>query len=366
MSFLAALAPILAGAAPEIVAGGATLLGGLMSNRSASQTNRKDRQFSKEMYYRQLRDARRQYALQRGHSLQDYQTQRRDAIADYDRARGHQRADYAWQQNYDQSKYRERAWFDRDMARRNARDSYQWMVEGAQKAGLNPLTVMGVPPVSNATGASQMGGGSGLGTSQPAYGGISATSGSNPDFQMHRSSVTEGNLGEIIADAVKAYAAGIEDPIERESRERQNELTEARIKQINNEILRTGQQTGVPSMRSTETNVAEDPSDAAVETPSGVEYPGKEDPKVSSIEEVVGHNLSEGTVDQMLAGWIVANDPILKYNTKMLQKLIPGFKKHLEKAKKLAREFEERNRNKAFSTISQPIDPAAIRHKGNY
>ena len=111
-------------------------------------------------------------------------------------------------------------------------DQFEWLVEGAQKAGYNPLTVLG----RQGTFSGGYGAGAGGASAMPEA--------ANPL-----------TTGQIFANAAKTYAENIPvvDPIEQETRRLNNELTQARINQINSEQLRLGQ--SVPQVRRTASQV---------------------------------------------------------------------------------------------------------------
>lgn len=107
-------------------------------------------------------------------------------------------------------------------------NQFGWLVEGAQKAGFNPLTVLG-------QGQTFSGGG---GMSGP---------GSYPLGPQNEAPRYDANISPELV-AIGEYM----DPIERANRRLENELLEARIKQINNEETRLGQ---MPQVRRTSSPV---------------------------------------------------------------------------------------------------------------
>jgi hypothetical protein len=230
------MGPLTAG----IMAGG-SLLAGLMQSRSVSQSNRKDREFSKLMYRKQLRDSLAQYARERQHGREDYVWQtnldRKNAWSDYTKSALYDQGIRRQDLNYEIQAQHE-------ASKALTQDQFQWMVEGAQKAGINPLTAMGVGPVQS--GSAMASGNAALSTPGAA---LSQPGAYMPTFQ-YNSSAPEPGIGGALGDAVQTFAGLYEDPITREGRQLQNDLTQKRIQSLNNEALRFGQ--SVPQMRSTE------------------------------------------------------------------------------------------------------------------
>lgn len=110
-------------------------------------------------------------------------------------------------------------------------NQFRWLVEGAQKAGFNPLTVLGAGGARTSPG--------------PA---ISTPLGQQPGAAGFRRENSIGKIATAAGAIVDAF-----DPIERESRRLENELAQARLNQINSEQTRLGQ--GVPQVRRTESPV---------------------------------------------------------------------------------------------------------------
>lgn len=106
------------------------------------------------------------------------------------------------------------------------RNQFGWLVEGAQKAGFNPLTALGT--------ASTHGGGS-------AGGGMTPLAAHVP---------SPVDMGQAIGD-LGSFMSSL-DPIERERRELENELARRRIEQIDSEQTRLGQ---MPEVRRTASEV---------------------------------------------------------------------------------------------------------------
>lgn len=123
---------------------------------------------------------------------------------------------------------------DRAQMRQMYRNQFQWLVDGAQAAGYNPLTVLGRASTFQ---------GPALG--QPGI----------PPLASSPTPTTREKSGGRIGDALAGVGAAISsmDPIHRESLRLQNELTEARINQINSEQLRLGQ--SVPQVQRTSSQV---------------------------------------------------------------------------------------------------------------
>lgn len=121
--------------------------------------------------------------------------------------------------------------------RRQYRDQFKWLVEGAEKAGYNPLTVLGNQSYNAATPVAS-----------PLAQGIDAPEGWGPKV----SRAAEAGF------AAYRDAQDRLDPIEQERRRLENDLTEARIEHLRNEQLRAGQ---VQSVRSSAENIRGDEVD---------------------------------------------------------------------------------------------------------
>jgi len=124
------------------------------------------------------------------------------------------------------------------LMRRTEEKKYKWIVEGAQRAGFNPLTAL------------RAGGG-----------------------QMTQGLQTPLSTGAVIGNALNAGIqtglntwANRPDPIEQESRVLDNELKKQRLKQIQNEEARFGQ---VPAVRTTSSQTrvnGRNPATATIQT----------------------------------------------------------------------------------------------------
>lgn len=132
------------------------------------------------------------------------------------------------------------------------RNQFGWLVEGAQKAGFNPLTALG---------------------QASTHGGGAAPAGQTPLTNHVPDPV---NKGAVIGDAV-GKMIGSMDPIEQERRVLENELMEKRIAQIDNEEKRLGQ---VPELRQTAGEVRRNGTPIKQEgTPDYVDDFSKADPE---------------------------------------------------------------------------------------
>lgn len=191
---------------PAIKAG-ASLVGGYADNRAAS---------SQAQYQNYLNEE--QYERSRSDTLSDYNMQRDDAWTDHRRTAKFDR---------NQNKIAQRE-LDQNQAK--------WIRQGALKAGFNPLTLLGKG--GTAAGVS----GSPLGTP------LANVTPAQPLAPPSANGL--GNAARAVADGVSQWV----DPVIRESQVLENELTQARIDQIQNEQTRLGQ---VPQVRTTASPVEE-------------------------------------------------------------------------------------------------------------
>lgn len=158
-----------------------------------------------------------------------YDQTRRDTVADYYRQRADAQADFWMQHRASKNMLDYQLGANRTDAQLREENRYEWLVEGAQRAGFNPLTALG------ATGAQLSGGG------QASMAALSpVTLATTPAPVLGAGPTTLETLGSAIAQ--------LEDPIDKEARRLRNELTFQQIQTEKNNRARLGQ---LPVMRRT-------------------------------------------------------------------------------------------------------------------
>lgn len=156
----------------------------------------------------------------------------------YDHWQGLENQYQSWLQQYNYAQehdyYQRQRYMDQDIwqQQRSTQEQFKWLVDGAQRAGFNPLTVLGAGGARSANATPAI--------SSPLAGGMDGSG-----------FTRESGVGRAIGAA--AAIADAFDPIERESRRLENELAKARLDQINSEQTRLG--IGVPKVRTTSSNV---------------------------------------------------------------------------------------------------------------
>ena len=168
-----------------LVSAGASLIGGSMQDRSA----------------RKQAEAQYKYDLQAMRQQNKYnKNAEKRSVRDQKAAEQRQ---YSWNE-------------------RTEKERFNWLVQGAENAGFNPLTVLG------ATGGRS-------GNSPTAQAGITIGS------QAATQKAPLGQIGNTVARAGEQFAAYMPDPIETQTRMLQNQLLTKQIAQIDRENLRFGQ-----------------------------------------------------------------------------------------------------------------------------